>query len=104
MVYGGSIMTETINQIEELIVLYAPTVVGIIYTIINWIVVLKKLKGIDVRKEAKDVLDSTNQDIKEVIELNKQLLQQNAELRQKQNSLIEALTKIEVKDDEEQKN
>lgn len=97
-------MTETINQIEELIVLYAPTVVGIIYTIINWIVVLKKLKGIDVRKEAKDVLDSTNQDIKEVIELNKQLLQQNAELRQKQNSLIEALTKIEVKDDEEQKN
>lgn len=97
-------MTETINQIEELIVLYAPTVVGIIYTIINWIIVLKKLKGIDVRKEAKDVLDSTNQDIKEVIELNKQLLQQNAELRQKQNSLIEALTKIEVKDDEEQKN
>lgn len=97
-------MTETINQIEELIVLYAPTVVGIIYTIINWIIVLKKLKGIDVKKEAKDVLDSTNQDIKEVIELNKQLLQQNAELRQKQNSLIEALTKIEVKDDEEQKN
>lgn len=97
-------MTETINQIEELIVLYAPTVVGIIYTIINWIIVLKKLKGIDVRKEAKDVLDSTNQDIKEVIELNKQLLQQNAELRQKQNSLIEALTKIEVKEDEEQKN
>ena len=97
-------MTETINQIEELIVLYAPTGVGIIYTIINWIIVLKKLKGIDVKKEAKDVLDSTNQDIKEVIELNKQLLQQNAELRQKQNSLIEALTKIEVKDDEEQKN
>ena len=97
-------MTETINQIEELIVLYAPTVVGIIYTIINWIIVLKKLKGIDVKKEAKDVLDSTNQDIKEVIELNKQLLQQNAELRQKQNSLIEALTKIEVKDDEEPKN
>lgn len=97
-------MTETINQIEELIVLYAPTVVSIIYTIINWIIVLKKLKGIDVKKEAKDVLDSTNQDIKEVIELNKQLLQQNAELRQKQNSLIEALTKIEVKDDEEQKN
>ena len=97
-------MTETINQIEELIVLYAPTVVGIIYTIINGIIVLKKLKGIDVKKEAKDVLDSTNQDIKEVIELNKQLLQQNAELRQKQNSLIEALTKIEVKDDEEQKN
>lgn len=97
-------MTETISQIEELIVLYAPTVVGIIYTIINWIVVLKKLRGIDIKKEARDVLDSTNNDIKEVIELNKQLLQQNAELRKKQNDLIEALTKIEVKDDEELKN
>lgn len=104
MVHGGSIMTEAISQIEELIILYAPTVVGIIYTIINWIVIIKKLRGIDIKKEAKDVLDSTNNDIKEVIELNKQLLQQNAELRQKQNSLIEALTKIEVKDDEEPKN
>lgn len=97
-------MTEAISQIEELIILYAPTVVGIIYTIINWIVIIKKLRGIDIKKEAKDILDSTNNDIKEVIELNKQLLQQNAELRQKQNSLIEALTKIEVKDDEEPKN
>ena len=97
-------MTEAISQIEELIILYAPTVIGIIYTIINWIVIIKNLRGIDIKKEAKDVLDSTNNDIKEVIELNKQLLQQNAELRQKLNILIEALTKIEVKDDEEPKN
>ena len=104
MVHGGSIMTEAISQIEELIILYAPTVIGIIYTIINWIVIIQKLRGIDIKKEAEDVLDSTNNDIKEVIELNKQLLQQNAELRQKLNILIEALTKIEVKDDEEPKN
>ena len=93
-------MIETINQIEELIILYAPTILSIVYTLINWIVVLKKLKSIDVKKDAEQACEKTNSDIKEVIELNKQLLQQNAELRRKQNDLIEALTKVQVQDDE----
>lgn len=93
-------MIETINQIEELIILYAPTILSIVYTLINWIVVLKKLKSIDVKKDAEQAFEKTNIDIKEVIELNKQLLQQNAELRRKQNDLIEALTKVQVQDDE----
>lgn len=93
-------MIETINQIEELIILYAPTILSIVYTLINWIVVLKKLKSIDVKKDTEQVLEKTNSDIKEVIELNKQLLQQNAELRRKQNDLIEALTKVQVQDNE----
>lgn len=93
-------MIETINQIEELIILYAPTILSIIYTLVNWVVLLKKLKSIDVKKDAAQAFESTNAEIKEIIQLNKQLLQQNAELRRKQNDLIEALTKVQVQDDE----
>lgn len=93
-------MIETINQIEELIILYAPTILSIVYTLINWIVVLKKLKSIDVKRDAEQAFEKTNSDIKEVIELNKQLLQQNAELRRKQNDLIAALTKVELIENE----
>ena len=93
-------MIETINQIEELIILYAPTILSIIYTLVNWVVLLKKLKSIDVKKDAAQAFESTNAEIKEIIQLNKQLLQQNAELRRKQNDLIEALTKVQVQDNE----
>ena len=93
-------MIETINQIEELIILYAPTILSIIYTLVNWVVLLRKLKSIDVKKDAAQAFESTNAEIKEIIQLNKQLLQQNAELRRKQNELIEALTKVQVQDDE----
>lgn len=93
-------MIETINQIEELIILYAPTVLSIVYTLINWIIVLKKLKSIDVKKDAEQAFEKTNSDINEVIKLNKQLLQQNAELRRKQNDLIVALSKVELPDNE----
>ena len=78
---------------------------SVISTISTFVVAINKLRSIKITDETKEILDATNTEIEKVIEINKQLINQNAELRKKINTVIESLTKIEVKDEtNEQKN
>ena len=98
-------MIEYLTQFENLIILYTPVIMSVISTISTFVVAIKKLRSIKITDEAKEFLDATNVEIEKVIEINKQLINQNAELRKKLNTVIESLTKIEVKDEtDEQKN
>ena len=98
-------MIEYLTQFENLIILYTPVIMSVISTISTFVVAINKLRSIKITDETKEILDATNTEIEKVIEINKQLINQNAELRKKINTVIESLTKIEVKDEtEEQKN
>ena len=98
-------MIEYLTQFENLIILYTPVIMSVISTISTFAVAIKKLRSIKITDETKELLDNTNVEIEKVIEINKQLINQNAELRKKLNTVIESLTKIEVKDEtDEQKN
>ena len=92
-------MLEYLTQFENLIILYAPVIMSVISTISTFAVAIKKLSSIKITDETKKLLDNTNVEIEKVIEINKQLINQNAELRKKINTVIESLTKIEVKDE-----
>lgn len=93
-------MATTLTLIETLILTYGPILISIIYTIVNWISVIKKLKSVKITEETKEVISGQNDKIQALIDSNKLLCQENAKLRQQQNEIIETLTKIEVKDNE----
>lgn len=93
-------MTEILSQIQSYIILYAPTVFTAVYAFLNWLSTVKKLKTINVKQDVEESLKTTRNDIDALVNMNKILIQENALLREQQKKILEALTKIEVKDEE----
>lgn len=93
-------MLEQAEQIYQLIMLYAPMVLSVLTVLVNFIVLFKKIKDINVKEEVNNALIDTDTQIKELVTQTQMVVQENQALRKKQNQLIEALTKIEVKDDD----
>lgn len=80
-------MPEIISNIESLIVMYAPVVLTYVAQIIDWLVLWKKVRNIDVKRDIQETLG-------DLVEQNKQLVQDNAELRKLNKELLEQLTRI----------
>ena len=93
-------MLEQAEQIYQLIMLYAPMVLSVLTVLVNFIVLFKKIKDINVKEEVNNALIDTDTQIKELVSQTQMVVQENQALRKKQNQLIEALTQIEVKDDD----
>lgn len=93
-------MLEQVEQVYQLIMLYAPMVLSVVTVLVNFIVLFKKIKDINVKEEVNNALIDTDTQIKELVTQTQMVVQENQALRKKQNQLIEALTKIEVKDDD----
>ena len=80
-------MVEIINNIEALIVMYAPVVLTYVAHIIDWLVLWKKVRNINVKRDIQETLG-------ELVEQNRQLVQDNAELRKLNKEILEQLTKV----------
>ena len=91
---------EMAEQIYQLIMLYAPMVLSVLTVLVNFIVLFKKIKDINVKEEVNNALIDTDTQIKELVTQTQMVVQENQALRKKQNQLIEAITQIEVKDDD----
>ena len=89
-----------LEQVYELIMLYAPMVLSVVTVLVNFIVLFKKIKDINVKEEVNNALIDTDTQIKELVTQTQMVVQENQALRKKQNQLIEAITQIEVKDDD----
>ena len=89
-----------LEQVYQLIMLYAPMVLSVLTVLVNFIVLFKKIKDINVKEEVNNALIDTDTQIKELVTQTQMVIQENQALRKKQNQLIEALTQIEVKDDD----
>lgn len=66
-----------IEQIKEMIILYFPTVLTVIATVINYIKILKGLKQEDLKKEldrTKKMLESQRTQNEEIIRTQKELI------------------------------
>lgn len=93
-------MLEQAEKVYELIMLYAPMVLSVVTVLVNFIVLFKKIKDINVKEEVNNALIDTDAQIKELVTQTQMVVQENQALRKKQNQLIEAITQIEVKDDD----
>lgn len=80
-------MEAIIGNLEAMIAMYAPMVLTYIIQIVDWVVLWKKLKTINVKKDI-------NETIGDLVEQNKQLVQDNAELRKLNKEILEQLTRI----------
>ena len=80
-------MVEIISNIESLIVMYAPVVLTYVAHIVDWLVLWKKVRNIDVKRDIQETLG-------ELVEQNRQLVQDNAELRKLNKEILEQLTKV----------
>ena len=80
-------MEAIIGNIEAMISMYAPIVLTYIIQFVDWIVLWRKLKSINVKKDI-------NETIGNLIEQNKQLVQDNAELKKLNKEILEQLTRI----------
>ena len=89
-----------LEQVYQLIMLYAPMILSVLTVLVNFIVLFKKIKDINVKEEVNNALIDTDTQIKELVSQTQMVIQENQALRKKQNQLIEALTQIEVKDDD----
>lgn len=92
-------MTEILDTAYGLIMLYAPMIITVVSTLVNFITIFKKLKDIKIKDEMNEALQGTNKDVQELTDQVKLLCQENENLRRKTNQLLEALTKVEVQDD-----
>ena len=93
-------MNKMLEQVYQLIILYAPMVLSVLTVLVNFIVLFKKIKDINVKEEVNNALIDTDTQIKELVTQTQMVVQENQALRKKQNQLIEAITQIEVKDDD----
>ena len=80
-------MEAIIGNLEAMIAMYAPMVLTYIVQIVDWVVLWRKLKSINVKKDI-------NETIGDLVEQNKQLVQDNAELRKLNKEILEQLTRI----------
>lgn len=92
-------MTEILDTAYGLIMLYAPMIITVVSTLVNFITIFKKLKDIKIKDEMNEALQGTNKDVQELTDQVKLLCQENENLRRRTNQLLEALTKVEVQDD-----
>lgn len=92
-------MTEILDTAYGLIMLYAPMIITVVSTLVNFIMIFKKLKDIKIKDEMNEALQGTNKDVQELTDQVKLLCQENENLRRRTNQLLEALTKVEVQDD-----
>ena len=93
-------MIKMLEQVYQLIMLYAPMILSVLTVLVNFIVLFKKIKDINVKEEVNNALIDTDTQIKELVTQTQMVIQENQALRKKQNQLIEAITQIEVKDDD----
>ena len=93
-------MNKILEQLYQLIMLYAPIILSLLTVLVNFIVLFKKIKDINVKEEVNNALIDTDTQIKELVTQTQMVVQENQALRKQQNQLIEALTQIEVKDDD----
>lgn len=96
-------MNAQVEQIYELIMMYAPMVLTLAGVLVNFFMILKKLKDINIKEDMNDALKDTDDQIKELVAHTKIIQQENQLLRQKTDRLLEALTKVEQKDDDSYK-
>ena len=89
-----------LEQVYQLIMLYAPMILSVLTVLVNFIVLFKKIKDINVKEQVNNARIDTDTQIKELVTQTQMVVQENQALRKKQNQLIEALTQIEVKDDD----
>ena len=89
-----------LEQVYQLIMLYAPMILSVLTVLVNFIVLFQQIKDINVKEEVNNALIDTDTQIKELVTQTQMVVQENQALRKKQNQLIEALTQIEVKDDD----
>ena len=80
-------MEAIIGNLEAMIAMYAPMVLTYVIQFVDWIVLWRKLKSINVKKDI-------NETIGDLVEQNKQLVQDNAELRKLNKEILEQLTRI----------
>ena len=80
-------MPEIIGNVEAMIAMYAPVVLTYIIQFVDWVVLWVKLKSINVKKDIQESLG-------DLVEQNKQLVQDNAELRKLNKEILEQLTRI----------
>lgn len=66
-------MNEILTNFEQLIVLYAPTVLLYITQFVDWFVTLKKFKALDVQKQVAPVLDKVNSVAEQIETLEKDI-------------------------------
>lgn len=64
---------EIFNNINNVIILYAPTVLVYVSQLIDWIVTLKKFKALDIKKQVSPVLAEVHNCTKELRETNDRL-------------------------------
>ena len=84
-------MTEIIGNLEAMIAMYAPIVLTYVAHIIDWLVLWRKLKTINVKRDIQETLG-------ELVEQNRPLVQDNAELRKQNKEILEQLTKVKQED------
>lgn len=92
-------MKEILDQAYGLIMLYTPMIITVISTLINFVVLFRKLKSIKVKDEMNNALTNTNTEINELTKQVKLVVQENDALRRRTGMLIEALSHVEVKDE-----
>ena len=80
-------MEAIIGNVEAIIAMYAPIVLTYVAHIIDWLVLWKKVRNIDVKRDIQETLG-------ELVEQNRQLVQDNAELRKLNKEILEQLTKV----------
>lgn len=93
-------MNEQISKVYELIMMYMPMIITVCSTLLNFLLVLKKLKEINVKEDMSEALTDTDNQLNELIAQTKIIQQENQLLRQKQDRLIEAISKVEQTNDE----
>lgn len=93
-------MTAILDTTYGLIMLYAPMIITVVSTLMNFIMIFKKLRDIRVKDDMNEALQGTNSELNELTEKVKLLCQENENLRRRTTQLLEALTKVEVKDEE----
>lgn len=84
-------MEAIIGNLEAMIAMYAPVVLTYVAHIIDWLVLWKKVRNIDVKRDIQETLG-------ELVEQNRQLVQDNAELRKLNKEILEQLTKVKQED------
>lgn len=92
-------MSNIIGNVETLIAVYAPVVGTYLIQIVQWIVMWAKMKAqTKLQENVQKIQQDKMTEIEEVIELNKQLLIENEELKQKLNKVITLLQQYEEKE------
>ena len=84
-------MEAIIGNLEAMIAMYAPMALTYVIQFVDWIVLWRKLKTINVKRDINETLG-------DLVEQNRQLVQDNAELKKQNKEILEQLTRIKQED------